>query len=670
MTDTPFDQFRRTFFEECADLLTMAEGELRGLDLNAPNSESLHAIFRAVHSIKGGAGAFGFDRLVAFAHGFESTLDALRDHRLRLDRDHHDLIMRAFDVLADLVQDAHGESPMQGGSEQDIADALTRWRGDTASPAPLSASPAAHEKNSGGGCYLIRFTPNTQMLAKANEPLLILRELKRLGQATITVDLSRLPGLCEMSSQESYLSWTIELHTAHDLDRVRETFEFVLDDCELSITEHDTRKTEAPAAEGTEAPRGQTSAASPTSMRVDIDKVDRLVNMVGEIVITQAMLSQQIAHMQIDKHQELMTGIEQMAWHTRELQESVMAIRAQPVRSVFQRMPRLVRELSFALGKEVRLVTEGENTEVDKTVIEQLSDPLTHLIRNSVDHGIETPDQREVAEKPRIGTITLSAAHRHGRIVIAVDDDGAGLNLERIRARAIERGLIDAQADLDQEAILNLIFLPGFSTAAAVTNISGRGVGMDVVKRNVQAMGGRVTVESRPGQGARFTLSLPLTLAVLDGMLVRAGGERYVIPLAGIIESICPAPGMVAKLVGCGDVLHIRGEYVRLIPLHTAFNLHDDAQTNGLVVLVEAEGGRRAGFIVDEIIGQQQVVIKSMETNYTHIPGISAATILGDGRVALILDISGLMDMRMMNPSSSFAPDTTAYPLSSDCLPS
>ncbi len=670
------DQFKKTYFEECSDLLSLAETKLLALGEGAAGPDDLHAIFRAVHSIKGGAGAFGFEPLVRFAHGFETALDALRNGALELDRHGHDLVMRGFDMLADLVRSSRDAIPADEARAGAIAAELDHWRGAAAEPHDGQA--AARVPSVGASVpatigapqrFVIRFRPTLDLLRKANEPLLLVRELKSLGRLEVIVDRSRVPALDALDVESAYLAWTFILETTSGRDGVRDVFEFVTDDALIEI-ELDSATSEsvaesAPGEPATTAgdaalparaasvasPRDPQPAAAPpasssmtTSIRVDIDKIDRLVNMVGEIVITQAMLTQQIGQLQIDNYTGLAQGLEQMAQHTRELQESVMSIRAQPVKSVFARMPRLVRELAATLNKDVRLVTAGENTEVDKTVIEQLSDPLIHMVRNAIDHGIEMPDQRVARGKPREGTIVLSAEHRSGRIVIQVADDGAGIDRERVRQKCIERGLIGADQVLDADEIDNLIFHPGLSTAEQVSNISGRGVGMDVVKRNIQDLGGRVHIRSTPGQGSRFTLSLPLTLAVLDGLILRVGADRYVLPLTNIIESLRPQASTVTNLVNRGDVLMIRGEYVQLIYIHALFEIPDaiaDA-TRALVVLVEAEGGEKIGLVVDEILGQQQVVIKSLETNYRQIEGISAATILGDGRVALILDVSGI----------------------------
>jgi two-component system chemotaxis sensor kinase CheA len=702
-------QFKQTYFQECEELLADLEQHLLALQDGDTEVETLHATFRAIHSIKGGAGAFGFEQLVGFAHTFETTLDLMRDGRLALTEDLIGLSIRAGDIVADLVHAARDGTPVAPDHGADVLAALKAHSGEEGPPpsveelgqdfddldfTPVRADEADElppppepepEPEAGPppgtfGTWRILFTPHSELLRRANEPLLLIRELKTLGALRPVADLGRLPPLEEMDPEAAYLGWTMELETARGREEIEEAFEFAVGDCDLTIEAVGVEPAAPPpepepveeivvvpappaAPEGLKRETGATPPPSPSpppppsgggpapakvsSIRVDLDKVDRLVNMVGELVITQAMLIQQSGELQTEDHPELMRGIEELSHHTRDLQESVMAIRAQPVKSVFQRVPRLVRETSMACGKKVRLVTSGENTEIDKTVIEQLGDPLTHMIRNAIDHGIESPEKRVAAGKPAEGTIHLSADHRGGRIVIEIEDDGQGIPRDKVLRKAIERGLVAPGAQLSEEEIDNLIFLPGFSTAEQVTSVSGRGVGMDVVRSNIQSLGGRVIVRSRPGKGSTFLLTLPLTLAVMDGMIVRVGSQSYVLPLANIIESLRPKPADLHRMVNGNDVLHIRGDYVQLVPMHRLFGIRDAIgdPSRALVVMAETEGDNRVGLVVDEILGQQQVVIKSLEENFDPVDGVAAATILGSGRVALILDVVGLKAM-------------------------
>ena len=656
----PLEQFRKTYFEECAELLDALQSHLDLLSNGLADEETLHAIFRCVHSIKGGAGAFGFATLVAFSHVLESLLDSLRDRKIVATHEVLQLLLRASDALADIVAAARDDRPVPKGFAADIMASLEELlplASDHAveQPENLIKAPAPAQA-SGESRYRIAFRPHTEMLQKANEPLLLVRQLRRLGGLSIAADTSGLPNLEAMDPEAAYLSWTFILDTGAPQSAVHEVFEFVEDDCDLTIevagaevmTPIDAVDPANPAivvalkAGEIVAP----PAASTQSIRVDVDKVDRLVNLVGEMVITQAMLTEQSTFLPVDQYPALIQGIEALAQSARELQESVMAIRAQPVKSVFARMPRIVRDLAATLGKEVRIVTTGETTEIDKTVIEQLNDPLTHMIRNALDHGIEAPDIRAAAGKSRQGTIHLAAAQRSGRIVIEVSDDGRGIDRDKVLAKAQQRGLVPAGAILSEEEIDNLIFLPAFSTADKISNISGRGVGMDVVKRNVQSLGGRITVQSRFGSGSRFIMSLPLTLAVLDGMVVSVGKETYIIPLTAIIESLRPQTADIHPVVARGDVLALRGEYVPLTHLHQRFSIADAITDpcHGIVIIVQSESAGRIGIVVDELLGQQQVVVKSLEANYDRVDGISGATILGNGRVALILDIARLRD--------------------------
>ena len=551
----------------------------------------------------------------------------------------------------------------------------------------FAAPPLAAEQ----GHWEIRFTPHGELYARANDPLLLLRELGSLGEITVRAVLGEIPPLADFEPFGVYCAWEITLVAPEATEAdIAEVFEFVEGNCELTIVQLGAGL-EPPAAvaftatEEPEAAAGglsfaelaetlqpaappaaepvQAEATSPPavggendrrsgpedrrngvqSIRVDLEKVDRVVNMVGELVITQSMLTQQMDETLRARYQELVRGLEVLAQTTRGPQDSVMAIRAQPVKSVFSRMPRLMRELCTRTGKKIRLETVGEHTEIDKTIIEQLSDPLTHMIRNCADHGIERPEERVAAGKPESGTIRLSAEQAGGNILIVVEDDGTGIDRERVLEVARERLVVGPEQTLSDEQIDQLIFAPGFSTAEAVSDISGRGVGMDVVLSNIKKIGGSVHVKSWPGRGTRMTLRLPLTLAVLDVMLVKVAASPYVIPLSSIVETIQCARASFSRMPTGGQVLQVRGEYVQVVDLAQRFEMTTDTDASSrFVVLCEAEGGVKVALVVDDIIGQQQVVIKSLEENFQSIEGIAGGTILGDGNVALIVDVQGL----------------------------
>jgi two-component system chemotaxis sensor kinase CheA len=690
---------RDTFFLECEEQLAELESGLMALEAGEENPDTINAVFRAVHSIKGGAGAFALDALVAYSHVFETTLDAMRSGKRDADRAALKVMLRAADVLADLVRAARQGSAVDPQRVQTISTELTTLCGDAGAaedddladlvftPVQVSAPPQpAHTP-----AWKIRFAPRPELFANGNEAALLLRELNQLGELDVTLDCSLLPPLETMDADGAWLAWTIVLHGDVAESQIRDVFDFVDTDCVLEVERQappneapapadpaDTAFAELmrsltevepapssqpellapPAAQG--APRtpadAETSAkaeaaAAGTTIRVDLNRVDRMIDLVGELVINEAMLSQQVLEAGVARTSGVASALDELASLTREIQDSVMAIRAQPVRSVFQRIPRLVREVAAMTGKTVTLVTEGENTEVDKTVIERLSDPLTHMIRNAIDHGIETPDARVAKGKPETGTVRLAALHRSGRIVIEVADDGAGIDRARVKAKAVQKGIIAADATMTDDEIDNLIFMPGFSTAESVSNISGRGVGMDVVKRSVQALGGRIAIASRPGLGSTFTLSLPLTLAVLDGMVVTVAGHTLIVPIAAVIETLQPSAD---DLHGVGlevRLIALRGSFIPLLDVADALGYRRLVQQEdrSVAMLVEGEGGRRAVLLVDAIQGQRQVVIKSLEANYRAIPGIAAATVMGDGRVALILDVDALLaDMRFV----------------------
>ncbi|ESQ77653.1 chemotaxis protein CheA [Asticcacaulis sp. AC402] len=659
-----YAQFRQTFFAESAEMLADMDDRLEVLKSGRLDREELDAVFRAVHSIKAGAGMFDYRRLVEFAHGFEALLDRLRDGRMAVNPAVAGLIIRAADILAELVAAAQAERSAPDDAGADVMTAINTLM--AVESVSAATAPILPPVNCESRCVEIRFVPHADLLRKANEPLLVIRELSTLGRLTTACDASRVPMLERIDTQDCYLSWTFVLETEAAEEAIREVFEFVEDDAEIS---HEVRTPVASEDEGfglwletpvledvADAAREQTPAsvvnvdygakrpAVQTSIRVELSRVDKLVDMVGELVISQAMLRQELASHNLP----VVDGLESLDALTRELQDCVMAIRMQPVRSVFARMPRLVRDVAARLDKQVRLIMVGEQTELDKTVIEELSDPLTHMIRNSVDHGIESPAVRCAAGKSAEGTITLNASQVGSNILIQIEDDGAGIDRARLVAKAIEKGIVPPGTVLGDDEALDLIFAPGFSTAQTVSDVSGRGVGMDVVRRNIQKIGGRIQVNSVAGHGTRFTLIIPLTLAVLDGMLISVGSERYILPLTSIVESFRPASGQIRELSGGGRIVSVRGDYVPLLGLGRVFGVADAVHDPvlGLVVLVETATGGRLGLVVDGLIGQQQVVIKSLQANFTAVPGISGGTILGDGRVALILDIEQLASLK------------------------
>lgn len=742
-----FEAIKATFFQECDELLADLEAKLMLLEQGQTDLETINAVFRAVHSVKGGAGAFGLEALVRFAHVFETLMDELRAGRKPCDAITIKTLLRASDVLADHIQAAQGLIPpvdearsaalvaeMQvlthGGEapveiEEDEDDfGFTPMAFDMAldEPAPLPITDLGADAPSVG--WRIVFKPMGRMYVNANETSLLLRELGRLGPVTVVVDDSETPTLDALSIEDGCLTWTVDLAAAVDEAAVREVFDFVESDCDLTITPlgagavteigafddepaavlpasddldiaallaKASGAAAEPAAEvvpfaplepepapapiaaapavepaapafaasvaATPAPASAPVAPAPVTIRVDLDRVDRLINVVGELVIQQAMLSQRVLESGLARSSGIALGLEDLELLTREIQDSVMAIRAQPVKSVFQRMPRLVREVADMVSKQVRLVTAGEDTEVDKTVVERLAEPITHMLRNAIDHGLETPEERVAAGKPAEGTVRLAALHRSGRIVIEISDDGRGINRERVKKIAVDKGLIAADAPLTDEQIDNLIFAPGFSTAAVVSDISGRGVGMDVVKRSIQALGGRISISSVPGKGSTFTLSLPLTLAVLDGMVVAAAEQTLIAPLPAIVESLTPQAVDLHFVGGVDPVIRFRDRFLPLIDVALIMGFSEQPMnpTEGVAVVVETEGGQQAALLFDAIQGQRQVVIKSLETNYQQVEGVAAATILGDGRVALILDVDVLVtDMRRKSVRPDF----------------
>lgn len=674
-------QFHQVFFEESYEGLDAMEQGLLDMDLVSPDAEVINTIFRAAHSMKGGAGTFGFVQVAEFTHVLETLLDQVRDGQRAMSQDIQNLLLASVDCIRALLQS------LQASEEPDLTESSNLKQQFEAilngeAPTPLGSGGAPEQPaddkplNEGSAGWHIRFIPEITLLQTGNEPVRMFRQLADLcnNEMQVQIDAQRVPAFTSLDPEMCYLSWEIKIEKPIELADIEEVFEWVTDDAEIIITplgaQVEETTPEEKAEEQTQATQTEPVVAAPSekkdavsanqgkaqskpaktqessSIRVSIDKVDSLINMVGELVITQSMLGQLGQNFDITRVQRLQEGLAQLEHNTRELQESVMKIRMMPISFVFSRFPRLVRDVSISLNKKINLEISGENTELDKTVMEKIGDPMVHLIRNSIDHGIELPEERKAAGKPETGTVKLNAYHQSGNIVIEIKDDGAGLNTDRILQKAVEKGLVSEGAHLSQEQIFDLIFQPGFSTADVVSDLSGRGVGMDVVRRNIAALNGSIEVSSERGRGSRFIIRLPLTLAILDGQLVQVGKEIYIFPLVSIVESIQLDDLSINNVGGHSDVLQLRDEYVPIVHLDSVFSIENEKRPidESIVVVVETDG-EKIGVVVDELLGQQQVVIKSLEENYKRVDGISGATILGDGTVALIVDISSLSKM-------------------------
>lgn len=664
-------RFQETFFEEAAEHLETIESGLLRLEESAGEPELLHTIFRAAHSIKGAAGSFGFMELASLTHALENVLDRLRSGQRATDDALKQLLLQASDRLGEVVAATkRGEA-----AGVPVADIVTRLEAvlEGGHEEPGAAAAAAHAAATAAASaeriVRVLFEPEREFFRQGQDLFLLLDELATLGEiAEVRCLSSALPALAEMDPETCYLGWEIRVRTSRPENDLRDVFLFVEGSCKLEIA------SEAPSAPA--AATAAAEAADPalpagverrktdrrvesSSIRVSTEKVDALINLVGELVISQAMVNQSIGETSTNTAlEEALAAVQRT---TRELQEQVMAIRMLPIGTVFQRFPRLVHDLGVKLGKRCQLTIEGADTELDKGVIEQLGDPLTHLIRNSVDHGIEDPEQRRERGKSEEGTVTLRAFHEGGNVIIEVVDDGKGLDRDRIRDKAIAQGLVRPDQVLSDEDIYGLIFAPGFSTAAVVSDVSGRGVGMDVVKRNVEALNGAITVSSEPGHGSRFRIRLPLTLAILDGLSVKIGRDVFIVPLLSIRQSVRPEADDVRNVLGGrGELFMLRGEQLPLVRLSHLFGIGGavDDPRDGIVVVTETDG-HRFGLLVDDVLGQQQVVVKSIERNYKKVEAIMGATILGDGRVAFIMDIAELQRIatRRRQPESGAIAD-------------
>ncbi|MFK8026617.1 MAG: chemotaxis protein CheA [Gammaproteobacteria bacterium] len=707
--DFELDEITEIFLEESLEGLDTMETGLLGLKAGEADEEIMNDIFRAAHSIKGGAGTFGFMDVSEFTHGVETLLDEMRAGDRDVTPEAVQLLLRSVDRLRAMMDEIQStgqvDTSLNSELEKEITLMLESSSGEV-SDTSVNESQTAQVTSQSPGIELlevndvegsanedesktrwaIEFTPNLQMLQKGNDPIRIFKELRKIGSLEVTSNIEDVPDVDTLIPENCYLRWNLILVGIVTEEQIYEIFDWVLEDCDLVIEEEsewvssqDLKSSKGPKVEKevkssvfdnkvdekvvekvqpvakqslatakSDKPAAVKPAKAPketTSIRVSIEKVDSLLNLVGELVITQSMLKRFGTEVNSEDMNDLSEGLTQLERYTRELQENVMDIRMLPISFTFNRFPRLVHDISRKLGKKVDLEVIGEQTELDKTVLEKIGDPLVHLVRNSLDHGIEESAERIANGKPEVGKLTLSATQEGGNIVIRVNDDGAGINKDKLVKKAIEKGIIGPDDQLSDERIHNLIFHAGFSTVEQVSDLSGRGVGMDVVRRNIKDLGGRVEVQSEMGVGTSFTIRLPLTLAILDGQLVRVGDETYIMSLLSIVETVLLKENDINDIAGRADVYHMRGEYIPIIWLKDILQgSEQDPQVNreGLLVVVEADG-RRVGLFVDELLDQQQVVIKNLDDNFRQVDGVSGATILGDGTVALILDIPGVL---------------------------
>nr|NMN91142.1 CheA signal transduction histidine kinase [Brenneria salicis ATCC 15712 = DSM 30166]RBP62330.1 CheA signal transduction histidine kinase [Brenneria salicis ATCC 15712 = DSM 30166] len=648
--------FYQTFFDEADELLADMEQHLLLLDPQTPDTEQMNAIFRAAHSIKGGAGTFGFTVLQETTHLLENLLDGARRGEMRLSTDIINLFLETKDIMQDQLDAYKTAQEPNAESFEYICQALRQLalesQAESGAAQPeqgaVSSKPMA---SAGKGEMRIELTG-----LKAQEIPQMLEELGNLGtvkdphqtESSVEVTLVTSESEDDISAVLCFVLEPEQIHF-HPVEESQPATAAVNVSPQPDVPIAAVPAPEKPAAKPAAAPKAHAapeaarkSKTGDTSIRVAVEKVDQLINLVGELVITQSMLAQRSSELDPVANGDLLNSMGQLERNARDLQESVMSIRMMPMEYVFSRFPRLVRDLAAKLDKQVELTLSGSSTELDKSLIERIIDPLTHLVRNSLDHGIESPEKRIAAGKPAVGNLTLSAEHQGGNICIEVVDDGAGLNRERILAKAFSQELAVSDSMSDEEVGM-LIFAPGFSTAEKVTDVSGRGVGMDVVKRNIQEMGGHVEIHFQAGKGTTIRILLPLTLAILDGMSVKVNNEVFILPLNAVMESLQPQAEDLYPLAGGERVLQVRGEYLPLVELFHIFDV-DGAKTDatqGIVVILQS-AGRRYALLVDQLIGQHQVVVKNLESNYRKVPGVSAATILGDGSVALIVDVSAL----------------------------
>ena len=671
--DDDLEELRLIFLDECNENIELLEGGLMRMGEGDSDADTLNEVFRAAHSIKGGGSTFGFLPMAELTHHMETLLDEMRSGRRVVATEDVDLLLLALDAVQGILSDSRTEVGADHPDRVTIqaqleAAVITGIGGNAVASNDDDASEA--DQPSDVVSRPVCFTPNSDFYLRGNDALLILRELRRLGDADITVDVGQLPEWTTLDVNNSHLSWQISLPGSVPQADILEVFEWVDTECAISMvdvkaepvsSEPETpavaeapatvikavekpqdKPQDKPVAKAAKGGASKGSSNESTSIRIATEKIDQLINLVGELVITQSMLSrvsENPAGIDINELRERMADLEH---HTRDLQESVMQVRMLPLSSAFSRIPRLVRDLSRKLNKEVDLQMDGGTTELDKTVLERMIDPLVHLVRNGLDHGIETPEERAAAGKSGAGILHLSARQESGSVVIEIKDDGKGINGPFILSKAREKGIVGPEEELTDDQINQLIFAPGFSTAAVLSDVSGRGVGMDVVRRNIMDLGGRVHVYSEFGVGTRIEINLPLSLAILDGQLVRVAGEVYVIPILSIIETLELAQTERSDVPGTGEICRFRGEYLKMFRVAEHFQLREPS--SGKLVVVVDTHGKRIGLVIDEVLGQQQVVIKPLDKNYKSVKGLAGATIMSDGSVALILDPANISE--------------------------
>lgn len=667
-------EFHDIFFDESSEALDGMETDLLGLQPGEADVDSINNIFRGAHSMKGGAGMFGFTEVVTLTHVLETLLDEIREGKRVVTQESIELLLQSVDCLREMFSAIQSQSELDHERIRNMQSQLENLLNNSDNPVKgINAETDTEnqedfENTVSEPAWKLSFKPEKEFFTQGFDIESVIEELTQLAQVSVEANIDNLPAFNDLDTENCHIEWLITLSGNSTEEQIRGVFKSFNSHCEIEQLRSDGKDNVVPLPQKGEGKQDDETAVSESgtqisenkktagivkssesntsgdSIRVGTEKIDAIVNLVGELIITQSMLSRFGDDFNESDTDALVDGLNELTRHTRELQDNVLQIRMLPISFCFNRFPRLVRDLSNKLGKKMELRLQGENTELDKTVLEKIGDPLVHLIRNSIDHGIEAPPDRLAAGKPETGVITLNAYHAGGDIIIEIHDDGNGISKEKVLSKAIERNIVSEDDELSDDQIRQLIFAPGFSTADEISDVSGRGVGMDVVRRNIKSLGGTIDIQSEEGKGSTFRIRLPLTLAILDGLLVRVGSETYIISLVSITESIQFDPSNLNTITGNIEMYRIRENYIPIIRLHDVFSIEPVSAEGGtgLLVIIESEG-MQVGLFVDDLIGQQQVVIKSLEANYKQVEGISGATILGDGTVSLILDVPGLI---------------------------